>query len=75
MSYPLDKASRQAHRDHVFALAVLKAVDEATVAGRTIKCAGGMRGLGEPIHAGEPGGCLSNGETCLCPCHDPQEQP
>lgn len=62
MSYPTDRAARQARRTQIRERLIARAEQEASLVGRSMVCALGVR------HAS----CV--GATgCICECHDPRE--
>lgn len=74
MNYPRDKASRVNLRNQHFVTIMLRALDQANVAGSTLKCSG-ANGRAEPLHANDHNGCTNDGSSCLCWCHDHRDDP
>lgn len=71
--WPDDPAERASVRAEHIAGALILAEKEARAWGRSIKCRDWPgRPEHRPQHRDHPDGCINDGRTCLCDCHDGQ---
>lgn len=72
--YPVSSAERQDYRQAVQDEAIARVMREHVHGYYSMKCKGTHDESGVPKHRTADWGCLNDGSTCLCPCHDDQSR-